>query len=159
MYIKRNNNHNNTGDAMTKDEYKKLVVKHTAKVNEFKSITTAFLIGGFVGMMGELLIEVYTMLGFSIKDSSTYMIVTLIFLSCLFTSIGFFDKWVEKVRCGLIVPITGFAHAMMSAALEYKGDGFILGLGSNIFKITGSVILYGVVSAYVFGLIRLLIGG
>ena len=62
-------------------------------------------------------------------------------------------------NCGIIVPITGFAHAMMSAALEYRKEGLILGLGSNIFKITGSVILYGVVSAYVFGLIRILVIG
>ena len=95
----------------------------------------------------------------TIKDSSTYMIVTLIFLSSLFTALGFMDKWVEKVKCGLIIPITGFSHAMTAAAIEYRKDGFILGLGSNIFKITGSVILYGVISAYVFGLIRIIIGG
>ena len=145
---------------MTKDENKKLVEKHTPKVNEIKSIFTAFFVGGFIGMLGQLLIDIYSKIcGLSIKDSGTYMIVTLIFLSSLFTSLGFFDKWVEKVRCGLIVPITGFSHAMTSSALEYRKDGFILGLGSNIFKITGSVILYGVVSAYIFGLIRLLIGG
>ena len=87
------------------------------------------------------------------------MIVTLIFISSLFTALGFFDKLVEKVRCGIIVPITGFAHAMTSAAIEYRRDGFVLGLGSNIFKLTGSVILYGVVSAYVFGLLRIIIMG
>lgn len=144
---------------MTKEEYKKLVLKHTPKVNEFKSIFTVFLVGGFIGLLGQLLIDLYSMFGLSIKDSGSYMIVTLIFISCLFTSLGFFDKWVERAKCGLIIPITGFSHAMCSAAIEYKGDGFILGLGSNIFKITGSVILYGIVSAYVFGLIRILIGG
>lgn len=144
---------------MTKEEYKKLVNKHTPKVNEFKSIFTVFLVGGFIGLLGQLLIDLYSMFGLSIKDSGSYMIVTLIFISCLFTSLGFFDTWVEKAKCGLIIPITGFAHAMCSAAIEYRKDGFILGLGSNIFKITGSVILYGIVSAYVFGLIRILMGG
>ena len=87
------------------------------------------------------------------------MIVTLIFISSLFTALGFFDKIIEKVRCGIIIPITGFAHAMTSAALEYRKEGFVLGLGSNIFKLTGSVILYGVISAYIFGLIRLFVIG
>lgn len=145
---------------MTKEEYKKLVSKHTPKVNEVKSIFTAFFMGGFIGMLGQFLIDFYSKIcGLTIKDSSTYMIVTLIFLSSLFTALGFMDKWVEKVKCGLIIPITGFSHAMTAAAIEYRKDGFILGLGSNIFKITGSVILYGVISAYVFGLIRIIIGG
>ena len=87
------------------------------------------------------------------------MIVTLIFISSFLTALGFFDNIVSKVKCGIIVPITGFAHAMTSAALEYRKEGLILGLGSNIFKITGSVILYGVVGAYVFGIIRVLIIG
>ena len=91
--------------------------------------------------------------------ASTFMIITLIFLGCLFTCLGWFDKLVNFCKCGLIIPITGFAHAMTSAAIEYRKDGFILGLGSNIFRITGSVILYGVVSAYVFGLLRIIIMG
>jgi len=106
------------------------------------------------------LIDFYSKIcGTTVKDAGTYMLITLIFLSSLFTALGFFDDIVSKVKCGIIVPITGFAHAMTSAALEYRREGFILGLGSNIFKITGSVILYGVVAAYVFGLLRLFIMG
>ena len=88
------------------------------------------------------------------------MIITLIFFGCLFTALGFFDKWVTFCKCGLIIPITGFAHSMASAGIEYKKDGPIYGLGSNLFKLSGSVILYGIVSAWAFGLIRyLLLGG
>ena len=145
---------------MTKDEYKKLVKKHTPKVKHLRSMSLAFFVGGFIGMLGQGLIDLYTnVFNLTIKDAGTYMIVTLIFISSLLTALGFFDKIVEKVRCGIIVPITGFAHAMTSAAIEYRGEGLITGLGSNIFKITGSVILFGVVSAYVFGLIRIIIGG
>jgi len=145
---------------MTKEEYKKIVDKHTPKVDHTKSMAYAFFVGGFIGMVGQGLIDLYSnVFNLTTKDAGTYMIVTLIFISSLFTSLGFFDKIIEKVRCGIIVPITGFAHAMTSAAIEYRKDGFILGLGSNIFKITGSVILYGVVSAYVFGLIRIVILG
>ena len=87
------------------------------------------------------------------------MIVTLIFIGCLLTCLGFFDRIVHFCKCGLIVPITGFAHAMQSAALEYRKEGLIMGLGANMFKLAGSVIVLGVVSAYVFGLIRLLVMG
>ena len=145
---------------MTKEEYKDLVKKHTPKINNLKSMSLAFFVGGFIGMLGQLLIDLYSKVFLvSIKDAGSYMIVTLIFISSLFTALGFFDKIVEKVKCGIIIPITGFSHAMTSAAIEYRKDGFILGLGSNIFKITGSVILYGVVSSYVFGIIRIIIGG
>ena len=95
----------------------------------------------------------------SSKDASVFMIITLVFLGCLFTCFGFFDKWVNFAKCGLIIPITGFAHAMMSAALEYRKEGLVLGIGANIFKLAGTVILYGIVSVYIFGLFRLLIIG
>lgn len=145
---------------MQKEEYKNLVKKHMPKYNYFKSMSLSFLVGGLIGMIGQALVDFYSkVLSFTIKDAQTYMIVTLIFLASLFTALGFFDKLVEKVKCGIIVPITGFAHAMTSAALEYRKEGLVLGLGSNIFKITGSVILYGVVSAYVFGIIRILTMG
>ena len=93
------------------------------------------------------------------KDSSSIMIVILIFISCLCTALGFFDNLVVKAKAGLIIPITGFAHAMTSAMIDYKKEGFVTGIGSNAFKLTGSVILYGVVSAYIFGMIRYLFFG
>lgn len=145
---------------MTNKEYKKIVSKHTPKINHIKSMSLAFFVGGFIGAIGQGLIDLYHYIfKLSINDSKSLMIVTLIFISSLLTALGIFDKVVEKVRCGIIVPITGFAHAMVSAAMEYKNEGLILGIGSNIFKITGSVILYGIVSAYVFGLIRLFVMG
>ena len=145
---------------MTNKEYSNLVKKHTPKVSHIKSMSLAFFVGGFIGLFGQFLIDFYVkILNVSISNASTYMIVTLIFISSLFTALGFFDKIIEKVRCGIIIPITGFAHAMTSAALEYRKEGFVLGLGSNIFKLTGSVILYGVISAYIFGLIRLFVIG
>ena len=148
------------GDYMNKEEYKRLIKRHKPKEKRFLNSLIAFITGGIVGMIGELLIEFYVYyLSLSTKDASSFMLVTLIFFACLFTSLGFFDKWVNFCKCGLIIPITGFAHSMVSAGIEYKKDGLIYGLGSNIFKLAGSVILYGVVSAWLFGLIRYLIGG
>ena len=79
------------------------------------------------------------MFNLSSRDASCLMIITLVFIGCLLTCLGFFDKVVEFCKCGLIIPITGFAHAMMSAALEYRKEGFVLGLGANIFKLAGTV--------------------
>ena len=118
----------------------------------------AFLVGGAIGLLGEILLRFYVQaLEVSRADASVYMIVTLIFFASLFTALGFFDKLVSKAKCGLIIPITGFAHSMTSAAIDYKKEGPIYGVGSNIFKLAGSVILYGVVAAWFFGLIRYLI--
>lgn len=145
---------------MEKKLYDKLVLEHTPKEKRLENAVIAFLIGGVMGVIGELLIEFYGYyLHISRSDASVFMIITLIFLASLFTALGFFDKWVKFAKCGLIIPITGFAHSMTSAAIEYKREGFVTGLGANMFKLAGTVILYGVVSAYIFGLIRLIIGG
>ena len=146
---------------MDKKKYQKIVDKHKATESRGLNLLIAFVVGGIVGALGQFLIEFYSYyLNISTKDASVFIIVTLIFFATLFTALGFFDKWVTFAKCGLIIPITGFAHSMASAGIEYKKDGPIYGLGSNLFKLSGSVILYGIVSAWAFGLIRyLLLGG
>lgn len=146
---------------MEKKEYQKIVDKHKPKEKRGLNALVAFVIGGMIGVIGQFLIEFYSSyLDISTKDASVFMIVTLIFFASLFTALGFFDKWVSFAKCGLIIPITGFAHSMTSAGIEYKKEGPIYGLGSNIFKLAGSVILYGIVSAWIFGFLRyLLMGG
>ena len=145
---------------MEKKKYEKIVDKHKPTETRVQNAFIAFVTGGIVGLIGQGLTDLYQMwFDISNKDAVTFMLVTLIFVACLFTAMGFFDKWVTFCKCGLIIPITGFAHSMMSAGLEYKKEGPIFGIGSNIFKLAGSVILYGVVSAWFFGLIRLLIMG
>jgi len=145
---------------MQKKEYDKLVKKHKPNEMRLLNLIKAFFIGGTIGCIGHFLLEFYiNTLEVTGKDAATLVIITLIFVASLFTAIGFFDNWVNFGRAGFIVPITGFAHAMTSAALEYKREGLITGIGTNIFKLTGSVILYGIVSAYVFGLIRFVLFG
>ena len=140
--------------------YQRIVDKHKPKEERVQNAFIAFVIGGLVGVVGELLIEFYqSILDISSKDASVFMIVTLIFVASLFTAMGFFDNFVGFARCGLIIPITGFAHSMMSAGLEYRKEGPIYGLGTNLFKLAGSVILYGVVSAWFFGMLRYLFFG
>ena len=140
---------------MEKIKYQELINKHLPKENKLKNSLMAFLVGGLIGLFGQILVTIYLNIpNISYNEATSLMMVTLIFLACLFTAIGFFDTLVAKASSGLFVPITGFAHAMTSSSLEYKHEGFINGIGSNIFKLSGSVILYGTISAYVFGIIR-----
>lgn len=142
---------------MDKNKYKLLVDKYTPKESRIYNAFIAFAIGGIIGILGQFLLEFYSyILEISTKDASVFMIITLVFLGCFFTAIGFFDKLVSFAKCGLIIPITGFAHSMTSAALEYKREGIVTGIGANMFKLAGTVIMAGVVSSYFFGIIRLI---
>ena len=144
---------------MKKSKYKDIVDKYSPKEDVLNNLVTAFLIGGLMGVIGQGLIDFYsTVLSIPSKEATVFMLTTLIFLSCLFTSLGFFDKIVNFSKCGLIVPITGFAHATMSAALEYRKEGMVTGIGANMLKLSGAVIIFGVVSAWTFSLIRTVIG-
>ena len=144
---------------MKNTKYEKIADKYKAKERKGFNILIAFFIGGLIGLIGEVLIEVYSCY-MSRSQASTLMSVSFIFFGSLCTALGFFDKWVTFCKCGLIIPITGFAHSLTSAALEYKNEGFILGIGANMFKLAGSVILYGIVAVYIFGLVRIIfIGG
>lgn len=146
------------GDNM--DKYKEIADLHKAKENRLGNAFTAFICGGVMGFLAELIIEcLINWFDLSRTTSSIYMILIFIFFSCLFTALGFFDKLVTKYKCGLIIPITGFAHSVMSSSLDSKNEGLIYGIGSNMFKLAGSVIVYGILSAFIFGLIRYLIGG
>lgn len=145
---------------MDKERYKEITSKIVPQEDKVKNGIVAFLVGGFIGLLGEIIVFVLEN-NFNVahKDATSIMIVTLIFIASLCTALGFFDDLVSKAKAGLIVPITGFAHAMTSAMLDYKKEGLVTGIGANAFKLTGSVILYGVVSAYIFGMVRHLFFG
>lgn len=141
-------------------KYEEIVESVTPKENSFKNAIITFIAGGIIGALSELLLVCYsTWLNMPRKESGVLVILTLIFIASILTAFGIFDVIVIKLKSALIIPITGFAHSITSAALEYKNEGLVLGIGANIFKLAGTVILYGVVSVYVFGLIRLLLGG
>ena len=145
---------------MNNESYKELTDKIVPKEDKAKNGVTAFLVGGLIGLIGQIIVYVLEN-NFDVahKDATSIMIVILIFIASLCTALGFFDNLVTKAKAGLIVPITGFAHAMTSSMIDYKKEGLITGIGANAFKLTGSVILYGVVAAYVFGTIRYLFFG
>ncbi|MBR3161467.1 MAG: SpoVA/SpoVAEb family sporulation membrane protein [Bacilli bacterium] len=146
---------------MNNKEYNQFIKKYIPKTNTISNAIKTFIIGGLIGLSSEILLEIYEFyLKLPRKESGVLVILTLIIISSLLTAIGYFDILVTKLKSALIVPITGFAHSMTSAAIEYRTEGLILGIGANIFKLAGTVILYGTVAVYLFGLIRLLfIGG
>lgn len=145
---------------MKAQEYQEFIKQYTPKPKMLENAMMTFLVGGILGTSSEVLLELYQFwFHLPRKESGVLVILTLIVISSVLTALGIFDILVTKLKSALIIPITGFAHSMTSAAVEYKSDGLVLGIGANIFKLAGTVILYGVVSVYLFGLLRLLIMG
>ena len=148
VMIMKNIKYDRTADLYKADEHR------------VRNFFLAFLVGGLVGFLGELIIEILiNEFHISRSDASTFMIMFFILFASLCTALGFFDKWVGFAKAGLIIPITGFAPSTMSAALDYRKEGSVTGLGASMFKLAGTVIIFGVVSAYVFGLLRILLFG
>ncbi len=146
---------------MDNTKYNEFIKKYIPKEDKMKNEFIAFFFGGLLGLLSEILLELYQIwLNLPRKESGVLVTLTLIVVASILTALGVFDVAVSKLKSALIIPITGFAHSMTSAALEYRTEGLILGIGSNIFKLAGTVILYGIVAVYFFGLVRLiLIGG
>ena len=145
---------------MINTKYDQVADKHRAPKHIMRNACIAFISGGIIGLMGEADIEIMmSMFSLSRQVASLYMVIEFIFIASLFTALGFFDKMVMFCQCGLIVPITGFAHSMTSAFMDYRKEGLVYGVGSNAFKLAGTVIVYGVLSAWLFGMVRFFIGG
>lgn len=145
---------------MNKEEYQKLVEEFTPKEKKLKNAVLAFLVGGAIGFLGQVVVTILTdSFGMDMKDAFVWLCVSMIFLASLFTALGFFDNWVSKCKAGLFLPTTGFAHSVTSSALDYRKDGFITGLGANFFRLAGSVILYGMVSAFFFAILGVIFYG
>ena len=156
LYILVNNI---SGDYM-EDKYKQIVDKHTPKEDRLKNAIITFIAGGLFGVLADLLLRGY-MIWFNLprKESGVVVTLTLVIVASILTALGIFDVFVSKLKSALIIPITGFAHSMTAAALEYRKEGLVLGIGANIFKLAGAVILFGIVSVYIFVLFRLLVMG
>lgn len=145
---------------MNKEEYKKLVKDMSPKEPKLRNAIVAFLVGGLVGFIGEVIVNILMeSFGLSRVDSLSWLAFIIIVFATFMTAIGKFDNWVTKAKCGLIIPTTGFAHSVQSAAIDYKKDGFVTGIGANVFKLAGSVILYGIVSAFFLVLIKVVLYG
>ena len=134
-------------------EYDKIVKKNSPKSKLFTNCIKAFLIGGAICTLGQGLFSLYMSLGLDEKMSKTLVSVSLIFLGVLLTAIGVYDKIAKHGGAGTLVPITGFANAVSSPAIEFKSEGYIAGLGAKLFIIAGPVIVYGVSASIIYGVI------
>ncbi|MBQ1786553.1 MAG: stage V sporulation protein AC [Turicibacter sp.] len=143
---------------MKTKKYEEVIKNHEIKPNYLKNAAVSFLFGGLICVGGQLLIEMYIhWFGFVRDTASTLALVTVILLASILTGLGVYDEFGQIAKAGAFVPITGFANSLTSAALESKSEGIVLGIATNLFKLAGAVIVFAVVSAYVFGIIRYLL--
>jgi stage V sporulation protein AC len=136
-------------------QYQKLQQNHEIKRPVFKNCLKAFLVGGTICLIGQAITYFYiAFFNFTEQTAGNPTVATMVFLSMLLTGFGVYDRLGQFAGAGSAVPVTGFGNAVISAAIEHKTEGFVLGVGGNMFKLAGSVILFGVFSAFVVALIK-----
>jgi len=138
---------------ISQKQYQIMTKKASPGSKSWIDIPSAFVIGGLICTVGEYLLNTFKNNGFDTKTAGAWTSVTLVFLSALLTGLGLYEKIAKHGGAGTLVPITGFANAVVSPALEFKSEGFILGLGAKIFIISGPVILYGTIASVIYGLV------
>jgi stage V sporulation protein AC len=143
----------------TQQEYQALAKKNEPKRPVFINCLRAFLVGGLICIIGQCLMELFIrVFGFTEKTAGSPTVAVLIFISVVLTSFGVYDKIAQWAGAGTGVPVTGFANSICSAALEHRAEGLVLGVGGNMFKMAGSVIVFGTVAAFFVGIAHLIIG-
>lgn len=138
---------------ISKEEYTKMAEKASPNSPIWKDSALAFLAGGLICAIGQGIMNLYLSFGISEKNSKTLVSVTLIFLGILLTVLKVYNKIAKHAGAGTLVPITGFANSVVSPAIEFKSEGQILGLGAKMFTIAGPVIVYGIISSVIYGII------
>ncbi len=138
---------------MNKYEYNKLVSKLAPKSPLAKDMTKAFMCGGLVCLFGEVLRMLYLSFGTEKVVASALVSITLIIIAQVLSGFGFFEKAAKHAGAGLSVPITGFANAVVSPAIEYHSEGLVLGLGAKLFTLSGPVIVYGITASVAAGVL------
>ncbi|GEN33476.1 stage V sporulation protein AC [Aneurinibacillus danicus] len=144
--------------AKAQKAYNERAAKYKPKPPYLKNMTKAFLVGGAICAFGQIISDFYTgFFNFTKETAGDSTVATLIFISILLTGLGIYDKLGQFAGAGSAVPVTGFANSMSSAAIEHRAEGLVLGVGGNMFKLAGGVIVYGVVAALIVSLLKWLI--
>lgn len=138
---------------MNNEKYDEIIKRVVKEENISKNIFISFLSGGLIGVLGQFLTNLFLKY-YELNDAYFLTFSVFIVIGSVLTGFGIFDKVLGFCKCGLIVPSTGFANTMTSSAMDVRHEGFVKGIGSNIFKLTGSIILYGVVFGIIFGIVR-----
>lgn len=144
---------------MSKKEYNRYVARLAKKSPLGKDLLNSFLIGGLICVVGQLILNGYTALELSEQDAAAATSVSLVFLSAVLTALSVYDDLAKIAGAGTLVPITGFANAVVSPAIEFKAEGFVTGMAAKIFIIAGPVIVYGTVASVLYGVILVIFGG
>lgn len=138
---------------ITRQQYTQMYKQASKGTKWYVTVPKAFFFGGLICVLGQSLLDMYKSFGLEQKTASLAVSVTLIFLSAFFTALGWYEKLAKHAGAGTLVPITGFANSVAAPALEFKTEGWILGLGAKIFIISGPVILYGTLASVAYGFI------
>ena len=142
---------------MSKQEYQKFVQDRAKSSPLAKDCALAFVIGGGICVVGQLITDGYTALGLDKTDAGTATAVSMVFLSALFTGLNLYNKLGRYGGAGTLVPITGFANAVVSPAIDFKSEGFITGMASKMFTVAGPVIVFGVTASVIYGVVLMLL--
>ena len=143
---------------MNKKEYSEYVKRKARKSPIIKNCSFAFLIGGLICTLAHGLKNIYLSFDLDERSASSLVSVTLILITAVLTGIGIFDNIAKVAGAGTIVPITGFANAVSSAAIDNKSEGYVLGVGAKMFVIAGPVIVFGLLSGAIYGVIYYIVG-
>lgn len=143
---------------MNKDTYKKIVKDYRKKDKYIRNYLSAFLSGGLIGFLAEsLYLIIINLTNISSNNARSIITLAIICIASFLTAIGLFDNLIRKCRSGLIVPTTGFAHSVTSSAIDFKREGLINGIGSNVFHLAGSVILYSIIGSFLLVILKVII--
>ena len=148
---------------VTNEEYAAMTKQASPKSPAIKNCIFAFLVGGLICTMGQILFNLYLSFDLAEADARTAVSISLIVLSALLTACGVYDDIARHAGAGTLVPITGFANSMVSPAMEFKSEGFVMGMGAKLFTIAGPVLTFGITASFLYGivyyLIRFVLGG
>lgn len=147
----------NTNLNISNSEYSELISKNAKKSPIFKNIIRAFLVGGLICVLGQFISNKCLVYGLEKETSSTITCILLIFLAAILTALNLFSRIGKFAGAGVTVPITGFSNSIVSPAIEFKAEGYILGLGANMFKVAGPVLVYGISTSVILGTIYYLL--
>ena len=143
---------------MTEKQYGALVARMAPKSPMWRDCLNAFWIGGLICVIGQILVNLYQQTGLSLQDARCAVSVTLVGLSAVLTALHVYDNIAKVAGAGTLVPITGFANAVVSPAIEFKAEGFIMGIGAKMFVIAGPVLVYGITASVIYGIIVYVFG-
>ena len=143
---------------MSPKEYNRYVARLAKKSPLEKDLLNSFLIGGLICVIGQLILNGYTALELSEQDAAAATSVSLVFLSAVLTGLSVYDDLAKIAGAGTLVPITGFANAVVSPAIEFKAEGFVTGMAAKMFTVAGPVIVFGTIASVLYGIAILLFG-